>query len=204
LTPQASSAPHASSAPEPADPHDTRRASPMRSCLFFSVALALHPLASAAEPVEFSSTTIDIGMVVSDIEKSLAFYRDGVGFRELDSFEVSDTLAGAAGLTDDKPLAVRVLVLGEGPGSTKLKLMQVADTQQRTGDNAFIHSHTGFRYLTIQVADTDAAIARLATLGVKPLAECPVALPERLAKGIFLTCVKDPDGNLVELLGPRK
>lgn len=176
----------------------------MRACLIMIATLALPALTFAAEPVEFPNTTIDIGVVVSDIGKSVAFYRDGIGFRELDSFEVSASLAGGAGLTDDKPLSVRVLVLGEGPGSTKLKLMQVADTQPRTGDNAFIHSHTGFRYLTIQVADTDAAIARLATLGVKPLAECPVALPEQLAKGIFLTCVKDPDGNLVELLGPRK
>jgi lactoylglutathione lyase len=117
---------------------------------------------------------------------------------------VPTTLATDAGLTDSRPLSIRVLVLGEGPEATKLKLMQVAGTLPRTGDNEFIHSHTGFRYLTIMVADTDAALARLAKLGVAPIAKSPIALPDSLAAGMHLTCVRDPDGNLVELIGPRK
>jgi hypothetical protein len=27
--------------------------------------------------------------------------------------------------------------------------------------------------------------------------------PDHLAKGMHLTCVRDPDGNLIELIGPR-
>ncbi|MFM7108702.1 MAG: VOC family protein [Planctomycetaceae bacterium] len=157
----------------------------------------------AAEPA-FPRTTIDLGCVVSDLDASVRFYTEGIGFREVKGFEVPADLARDAGLTDSKPLAVRVLVLGEGDGATKLKLMQVAGTSPRTGDTEFIHSHTGFRYLTIVVADTDAALARLAKLGVKPLAKSPVALPDALAPGMHLTCVRDPDGNIVELLGPRR
>jgi lactoylglutathione lyase len=160
--------------------------------------------AHAAEPVAFPRTTIDLGTVVSDLEKSVRFYTEGIGFRELKGFDVAADVAAAAGLTDSRPLSVRVLVLGDGPEATKLKLMHVPGTSPRTGDNEFIHSHTGFRYLTIMVEDTNAALARLATLGVKPLAKSPVALPESLAPGLFLTCVRDPDGNIVELLGPRK
>jgi lactoylglutathione lyase len=160
--------------------------------------------ASAAEPIAFPRTTIDLGTVVSDIEKSVRFYTEGIGFRELPGFEVPADLVTAAGLTDSKPLSIRVLVLGDGPEATKLKLMQVAGTSPRTGNTDFIHSHTGFRYLTIMVADTDAALARLAKLGVKPLAKSPVALPASLAAGMHLTCVRDPDGNIVELIGPRK
>jgi catechol 2,3-dioxygenase-like lactoylglutathione lyase family enzyme len=81
--------------------------------------------------------------------------------------------------------------------------MQVAGTSPRTGDNEFIHSHTGFRYLTIIVADQKAALARLEKMGVKPLKQSPVAIPETTAPGnLFLTCVRDPDGNIVELVGP--
>ena len=159
--------------------------------------------AAAAEPQTFPRTTIDLGCVVTDLGKSVRFYTEGIGFRELEGFDVPTSLATAAGLTDSRPLSVKVLVLGEGPEATKLKLMQVAGTLPRTGDNDFIHSHTGFRYLTIMVDDTDAALARLATLGVEPLAEGPVALPESLAPGMHLTCVRDPDGNIVELIGPR-
>ena len=157
----------------------------------------------AADPTAFPRTTIDLGCVVSDLDASVRFYTEGVGFKELKGFEVSAPLATDAGLTDAKSLAIRVLVLGEGDSATKLKIMQVADATPRPGDNEFIHSHTGFRYLTIMVADTDAALARLAKLGVKPLAKSPVALPDHLAKGMHLTCVRDPDGNLVELIGPR-
>lgn len=157
----------------------------------------------AAEPAAFPRTTIDLGCVVTDLDASVRFYTEGIGFRELPGFSVEGPLAADAGLTDAKSLAIRVLVLGEGDSATKLKLMQVADATPRPGDNEFIHSHTGFRYLTIMVADTDAALARLAKLGVKPLAKSPVALPDHLAKGMHLTCVRDPDGNLVELIGPR-
>jgi catechol 2,3-dioxygenase-like lactoylglutathione lyase family enzyme len=114
-------------------------------------------------------------------------------------------VGAAAGLTDDKPLSIKVLVLGEGAGATKLKLMSVAGTTPRGGDNEFIHSHTGFRYLTIMVTDTTAALERLAKLGVKPIAKSPVLLPESLVPGkMYLTVVRDPDGNLVELIGPKK
>ena len=173
--------------------------------LLLTLSLALPVLAAtAAEPVEFPRATIDLGCVVTDLEKSVRFYTEGIGFREGTGFEVPAALATDAGLTDARPLSIRVLVLGDGEDATKLKLMQVAGTLPRTGDTDFIHSHTGFRYLTIMVADTDAALARLAALGVKPIAQGPVALPDSLAPGMHLTCVRDPDGNLVELLGPRK
>jgi len=157
----------------------------------------------AAEPAAFPRTTIDLGCVVSDLDASLRFYTVGIGFRELPGFVVDPPLAADAGLTDGKPLDVHVLVLGEEEHATRLKLMQVAGTSPRTGDTEFIHSRTGFRYLTIMVADTDAALARLAAIGVRPIAGSPVALPDGLGKGLFLTCVRDPDGNLVELIGPR-
>lgn len=182
---------------------------PMHPCpsllafALFAATLGLICPAPAAEPVAFPRTTIDLGTVVADVEKSVKFYVEGIGFRELPGFEVPTDVAAGAGLTDGKPLAVRVLVLGEGDSATKLKLMSVAGTTPRTGDNEFIHSHTGFRYLTIFVNDTNAALARLAKLGVKPLAKSPVAIPEKIAPGLFLTCVRDPDGNIVELIGPK-
>lgn len=173
--------------------------------LLFTLALALPWLAVVAEePVTFPRTTIDLGCVVTDLDKSVRFYTEGIGFREVAGFEVPTALATDAGLTDSRPLTIRVLVLGDGPEATKLKLMQVAGTLPRTGDNEFIHSHTGFRYLTIMVADTDAALARLARLGAEPIANSPLALPESLAPGLHLTCVRDPDGNLIELIGPRR
>ena len=167
------------------------------------IAFSAAPI-QAAEPA-FLSTTIDLGMVVTDLEKSVRFYTEGIGFKAVKGFALPAAVADAAGLTDSKPLEVRVLSLGDGPGATKLKLMQIAGTAPRTGDNEFIHSHTGFRYLTIIVADQTAALARLEKMGVKPLKQSPVAIPETTAPGgLFLTCLRDPDGNIVELVGPKK
>ena len=36
----------------------------------------------------FSSETIDLGVVVTDIDKSLEFYKDVIGFSQKDGFEV--------------------------------------------------------------------------------------------------------------------
>lgn len=166
--------------------------------------LAGAAVSGAAEPASFPSTTIDLGTVVSDLGASVRFYTEGIGFRELSGFDVPAEVATDAGLTDGKPLSIKVLALGEGERATKLKLMQVAGTAPRRGDVEFIHSHTGFRYLTILVADTGAALLRLEKLGVKPIAKSPVRLPESLVPGgMHLTVVRDPDGNFVELIGPK-
>lgn len=169
------------------------------------VALASCGAARAAEPGSFPSTTIDLGTVVSDLGASVRFYTEGIGFRELSGFDVPAEVATDAGLTDGKALSIKVLALGEGERATKLKLMQVAGTTPRRGDVEFIHSHTGFRYLTILVEDTGAALERLGKLGVKPIAKSPVRLPESLVPGgMHLTVVRDPDGNFVELIGPKR
>src|SRR5512147_209774 len=57
---------------------------------------------------EFSRTTIDLGMVVSDVEKAAAFYRDVLGFKELNGFDVAAQMANDTGLTDNRPFKVRV------------------------------------------------------------------------------------------------
>jgi catechol 2,3-dioxygenase-like lactoylglutathione lyase family enzyme len=69
--------------------------------------------------------------------------------------------------------------------------------------NDFIHSQRGYSYITIEINDTNAALKRLEKAGVKPLAKGPVALPKPLPQGIYLTVVRDPDGNIVELVGPK-
>ena len=78
-----------------------------RLALAFIAALLCPALSGfAAEPVAFPSATIDLGTCVTDIEKSVRFYTEGIGFREVPGFAVPAELAAAAGLTDTKPLAI--------------------------------------------------------------------------------------------------
>jgi hypothetical protein len=48
------------------------------------------------------------------------------------------------------------------------------------------------------------AVARLEKAGVKPLAKCPLALQKSPSSQTYLTVFRDPDGNLIELVGPKK
>jgi catechol 2,3-dioxygenase-like lactoylglutathione lyase family enzyme len=159
--------------------------------------------ANAAEE-EFSTATIDMGVVVSNIEKSAQFYTESLGFTEVPGFSVPADFCADAGLTDSKQLVIRVFVLGSDDKATKIKLMQLPGVVSKKSDNSFIHSQLGFSYLTISVKDTNAALRRLEKTNVKPLAKSPVALPAPLPQNVFLTLVRDPDGNIIELVGPKQ
>lgn len=152
----------------------------------------------------FARTTIDLGVVVSDIDKSAQFYTEVVGLKEIKGFDVPGPFAADVGLTNGKPLSIRVFVLGDGDSATKLKLMQVKGVDTKKSDTEFIHSQTGFRYLTIFITDTNAATERLKKAGVKPVAKGTSAIPADIVKDMYLTIVRDPDGNFVELVGPKK
>jgi lactoylglutathione lyase len=169
------------------------------TCLMTASAIPVH-----ADDSEFSRPVIDMGVVVSDVDASVKFYTEVIGFKEMDGFKVPAGFSKDAGLTDEKPLDIRVLQLDEDENATKLKLMQLPGVKSKKSDNRFIHSQLGISYLTIFVEDMTKALDRLKKAGVKPVAKGPVALPEPLPRGVFLTVVRDPDGNLVELVGPKK
>tara|TARA_B100002019_G_C21174717_1_gene550431 strand:- start:192 stop:845 length:654 start_codon:yes stop_codon:yes gene_type:complete len=152
----------------------------------------------------FSSQTIDLGVVVTDIDKSLQFYKDVVGFTEKDGFEVKGNFPKKVGLTDGTPLKIHVLTLGDEEKATKLKLMQVPSSKPaRRIKQPYIHTLTGFSYLTIFVNDVDLVLKNAKKRGYKPYAESPQTLPKGLPQDVCLLMLKDPDGNFVEIVGPN-
>ncbi len=159
-------------------------------------------LAAAEEKggeMEFSRTTIDVGIVVSDIEKAVEFYTRALGFAEAGSFDVSAQMALDTGLTDSQPFQVRVFALGKEPTATKLKIMEIPGAASKRVDNRYIGSSLGLRYLTVFVLDLDKTMERLKRHGVAPVKE-----PYSLGGNSYLILVKDPDGNIIELIGPKQ
>ena len=147
---------------------------------------------------EFDRTTIDVGIVVSDVEKAAQFYTNALGFTEVQGFSVPADMGGGSGLTDNHAFSVRVFVLGEEPTATKIKLMEFPQAPGKKVDHKFIHSSLGQSYLTIFVSDTTAAVERAKKAGAVPVKE-----PYRIREGKnFLTLVRDPDGNIIEFVGP--
>lgn len=147
---------------------------------------------------EFSRTTIDLGVVVSDVQKAAKFYTEAIGFQQVGSFDVAGQMAGDTGLTDNRPFQVRVFALGNEPAATKLKIMEVPGAGSKKVDNQYISSSLGFSYLTIMVSDLDKTMARLERNGV-----APVKAPYQLGGNNYLILIKDPDGNIIELIGPK-
>ncbi len=177
----------------------------MRSKLKFATLLALitllisSPNAFSAEKPVFSSAAADLGIVASNLEKSAAFYKDVIGCTEVNGFDVPAAFATSLGLVDNHDLTVRVLVLGEGKTQTKLKLMEFPKAGGSQSNQKFIHSSFGFSYLTLHVTDLNASIKRLKDAGVKLEGKTPVPLGGNNA----LVVCRDPDGNFIELIGPR-
>ena len=177
------------------------------SLLLLLTTLLINPNNSYADDHkkgEFIEPTIDLGCVVSDLEESIKFYTEAIGFKVVGEFNVPKAFAKNSGLTDSKSLNIKVLTLAgdSGEEATKLKLMQV----KKSGGKAnldYIDSTLGFSYITIFINDTDKALERLKKAGVKPIAKGPVTLPENLDPSLALTIVRDPDGNFVELVGPK-
>jgi lactoylglutathione lyase len=196
------------SAKSPVEPSGgTARVSPMQKpfalllALGFAASLNAQDKPAAAESdAVFSSPTVDIGIVASDLEASVKFYTEALGLTESKGFTATPEKATAFGLTDGLGADIRVFILGEGPGATRLKLMSFPTADSAKPDQKYIYSTVGLSYLTLRVTDMDAALERLKDAGVKLLGETPA----NLSGNMFLTTVRDPDGNFIELIGPMK
>jgi catechol 2,3-dioxygenase-like lactoylglutathione lyase family enzyme len=167
-----------------------------------AVALAICvSVARAAEPAgEFSNGRIDLGIVVKNADRSAAFLTNAIGFKEVRGFSVTGDLGRKIGLIDGHPVDVRVFVLDEGDSATRIKVLSFPSAPGQQPDQKWIHSTVGMRYLTLYVKDVNRALKRLKKADVKLLGETPVDL----GGGTWLVAVKDPDGNFVELIGPKK
>lgn len=160
--------------------------------------------AVAAEPAQFSKSGIDVGMVCKDVEKSVAFYKNAIGLTERKGFEAKGEFTKSIGLTEGYGIKVSVLSAGDDPKGAILKLMQIPEGKPADGKNEFLHSQLGFRYLTLGVPDITAAAERIKAAGVTTVANTPKQIPGDLGSGVYIIVVRDPDGNFVELVGPKK
>lgn len=152
----------------------------------------------AAEPAEFASGVVDIGIVAKDVDVTAKFYTEVIGLKEVRGFSVPAEKTKAFGLADSQSVNIRVFVLTEGPNATRLKIMSFPKRPGKAPDQKYIHSTLGLSYLTLRVKDMTAAVARLKKANVKLLGETPASLGGKNRITVF----HDPDGNFVELIGP--
>lgn len=158
-------------------------------------------LSSCSSTSKFANGTIDYGIVVVDIEKSVKFYK-AIGFIEATTFEVPKEVTGDAGLLDYKKAKIHVMKLSGMEKSTSVKLMQLSGSH-KSQDQSYIDSTYGLSYQTIFVKDMTAVLKTLKENNIKILAKGPVDLTPVGFAPNYLTCVRDPDGNIIEFVGPK-
>lgn len=151
-----------------------------------------------ASPKDFSSTTIGIGVICSDVEKSLDFYTNVIGMIKTGEFDVDADFAKTSGLSNGVPFHVDVLRLGESEDATQWKLMSFGD-KAKTPTKEFIYNNSGMQYITIMVSDLSPIVERIKKNKIKFCGDTPVPLGDN-----HFALVQDPDGTFIELIGPMK
>ena len=133
-----------------------------------------------------------IGICVSDLERSLRYYRDLLGFdyeHELAvEGEPSDTLLRLRGVN------LRAVYLTRD--GVRIELLYFASPAAPPARMRPLNEH-GLTHLSFRVADLDATLDALRTAGERVLEETVIRFPEfQSAAGM----VVDPDGQLIELV----
>ena len=121
---------------------------------------------------------IHTALWVSDMDRAIAYYTEGMGLRKDREFTVRG---------DER----NVFLVGDD-GGAELQL-------KHSGDHAVEASRAGFDHFAIGVEDTDAMADRLEAHGGE-ITRGPL---DSEAAGRRIAFVADPDGHLVELYGPQ-
>ena len=134
-----------------------------------------------------------IGICVSDGERSLRFYRDVLGFRNVSELQVagepSETLLQ---LTN---VALRAMYL-ERDG-TRIELLHYTSPGHQGDGRPRPMNQLGLTHLSLRVDDLAVTLEELKKAGVRVLDETRIDIPGFQAAAVFIT---DPDGTLIELV----
>ena len=134
-----------------------------------------------------------LGICVSDLDRSAAFYRDALGFRELGRLEVASRAASV--LLELEGVDLEAVYLERDGFRIELLRFRRPGT---TGDPAPRPMNAlGFTHLSFRVADLDAALAAVRAAGGRVLEATRTEAPEFGARAAFAA---DPDGVRLEIV----
>lgn len=138
------------------------------------------------------------GLCVSDVDASLRFYCDGLGFSRGETFEVGDECRDA--LEVDGEVALRSEFI-ERDGFA-IELLGFASPGAQ-GEPSRRRNQRGLTHLALYVEDLETVADRLVSLGGSRLDATRTSLPEEDGSSLEILFVADPDGTRVELLENR-
>ncbi|HET6811416.1 MAG TPA: VOC family protein [Acidimicrobiales bacterium] len=141
-----------------------------------------------AGPTSYSVS--HVGICVSDLERSLRFYCEGLGFTPAEQHAIGNEFADTLEVPPDVVLASQ-FIRREG---LSIELLHYS-SPGATGRPSASRNQLGLTHLSFVVPDLDAAAARLEECG-----GTVIESTRTKGEGIYLLFVADPDGTRVELM----
>jgi glyoxylase I family protein len=136
-------------------------------------------------------------IVTSDVERSLRFWRDGLGLTELFDYTFTGDWRALFGAESDQ---LRSVFLGD-PKDSESGIVELVVFDRVTAASPVPDGPTfGFFLLSLQ-RDVDTTLAGLAALGFnEPVRR--ISMPAPGGKTVAMAVITAPDGVRVELIGP--
>jgi catechol 2,3-dioxygenase-like lactoylglutathione lyase family enzyme len=134
-----------------------------------------------------------VGICVTDLDRSLRFYCEGLGFEAAEGFDLDDTMM--PGLADalevESPTSLRSQMITKG--ELKIELLAY-ERPEVVGSPSASRGQLGLTHLNFIVDDIEVEADRLVGLG-------GTVLPStRVSAGVEILFLADPDGTRVELM----
>ena len=135
------------------------------------------------------------GITVSDLDRSIAFYRDVLGLEVLVVFERSSADIGRVVGYPDARLRIGFL---RAPGdSARLELLQYLTP---TGTpQSYETRNPGTGHVCFRVTDIHAVYRQVVAAGLEVRSDGPVEITEGPNRGLLALYFRDPDGYTIEL-----
>lgn len=171
--------------------------------LFFSLLILAFlvtevPVFGTQAPDDFAKSGISVGLVVENLEKSLDFYKNVIGMVQTGQFSVESNRAKELGLSNGNRFDVTILKLENSEQAAEWKIMSFGKKANHPKQN-FVPDDTGMQYITIYVKSMKPLWERIKKSGVKTLGITPTQLDEKRD----FVLIQDPDGNFIEIIGPK-
>lgn len=137
------------------------------------------------------------GITVSNLERSLAFWRDVIGFELSHTAHQSGELAKEITGVSGAELKLGVV---KAPGGHKIELLEYLEPADRKKVN-LRPCDVGSIHVALVVSDLDAVLTHIAASGWKAAGK-PQVLKSGPNAGKRVVYVRDPDGTTIEFMQP--
>jgi glyoxylase I family protein len=134
-----------------------------------------------------------VGLCVRDLDRSLRFFCDGLGFEKVEGFELDSDVAPGLDRSLEVSGPVKIVSQFVQNETMKIELLHFISPGV-AGTPSSVRNQVGLTHLSFYVDDVDAAASHLVDCGATVIEET------RASPGIDLVFLGDPDGVRVELM----